>query len=379
MPSVGLWNEDSLETVRDIVLVRQNLVEDLLQLVRSGDLPPPKKIFVVAPNGYGLEDFLCLYVLGMHHDWDIGAVEASMSSLPALLGLWRDLLKAVADLDHTSASMCIREIGRLALPAQSKSSRLTAILDEYVRMCIQPLSDCRFFRTYDPKREVAWWDCQDGYRDSIGAFRKILAAGLTEMPALKVLDDCADRAAKQWTSMAGKPTADKFFDMSAFCFGLAERYFSLGYLQWSYLLAYRSVDLYFQQLALRENIIIEKATELGYLGNTNKVYLMDLEYALFQAQALSSNEGRRQFLVRINRTRNMLLATHGAHHVTETEVRDVLNDCADFVYRIESSTKWKQRSVSFFPALERGLAMLFETVPDIHTFVEDRTGLLQGA
>lgn len=377
MPSVGFWSADTIETVHDFVLVRQDDYECFWELTKAGDLPFPQKVFVVAPNGNGLEDLLCLYVLGEHVDWDIAAIQGSMPDFQARYGAWRNLVHSLLVLDASRASLCISEFARLASPGQSRISRLVAVLNSYVGHCMQPLADLGVFRAFHPDRQVPWWQEPNLYGASLATFRKELAPGLVDMPALEFLGNAVDQAAKQWNSMAGRSTADKFFDLSAFCFGLAERYVATQHYQWGFLLAYRSVDLYFQYLGLRENVLIEKADEIGYAGNTEKIHVVDVEYALFQAQVLASNEVRRRFLVHINGMRNQLLMTHGAHHVTQAEASAVLIDSVDLVHRIESNSRWQQRSAAFFPPIQKGLKVLFESVPDIHTFVEERTVLAQ--
>lgn len=373
MPSVGFWSEESIETVHDFVLVRQDNFDYFLQLTKDGELPRPQRIFVVAPNGYGLEDLLCLYVLGEHLAWDITSIQNNMPDFQSRYGAWFNLVQSLVRLDHPTASLCIGEFARLALPEQSRTVRLMGILRDYVGLCIQPLAEFRVFRTFDPENALAWWEMPNQYGTSLSKFRERLAPGLLEMPGLKALDNAADQASKQWNAMAGRPTEDKFFDLSAFCFGLAERYLAMRQFQWAFLLSYRSVDLYFQQLGLRAKVLIEKADGIGYAVGSKKVHLVDVEYALFQAQALVSSDDRRNFLVLINGVRNQLLVTHGAHHVTEAEAASTVRNTADLVLRIESSTKWQQRSLAFFPPIRQGLRVLFECVPDIETFLEERT------
>lgn len=377
MPSVGFWSEDTIETVHDFVLVRQDNFAYFLDLTKRGELRTPQKIFVVAPNGYGLEDLLCLYVLGEHLTWDIATIESNMPDLQSRYGTWLNLVQSLVRFDHPTASLCISEFARLALPEQSRTAKLVGILNDYVGLCVQPLAEFGIFRTFDPDNAIGWWEVPNQYGTSLSKFRQALAPSLLEMPGLKALDNAAYQAAKQWSAMAGRPTADKFFDLSAFCFGLAERYVFLRHFQWAFLLAYRSLDLYFQQLGLRAGILIEKADGIGYATISNKVHLVDVEHALFQEQALASSDTRRDFLVLVNRIRNQLLVTHGAHHVTETEVAAIVRDTADLVFRVESSTKWRQRSTAFFPPIQQGLRVLFESVPDINTFLDERTGELQ--
>lgn len=379
MPSVGFWSADTIETVHDFVLVRQSDYGYFAELTKAGDLPLPQRIFVVAPNGNGLEDLLCLYVLGEHVDWNIAAIQSSMPDFQARYGAWRNLVQALLALDHSTASMCISEFARLASPGQSRTSRLVTVLNSYVGLCIQPLTDLRLFSAFQSDRPIPWWQEPNLYGASLSTFRTVLAPGLIEMPALELLGNAADQAARPWNSMAGRSTTDKFFDLSAFCFGLAERYVAAQHYQWGFLLAYRSVDLYFQYLGLRESVLIEKTDEIGYAGRTDKLHLVDVEFALYQAQALASNDLRRKFLIRINGRRNQMMLTHGAHHVTQAEASAVLTDAAHHVHLIESNSRWRQRSAAFFPPIQKGLKVLFESIPDIHTFVEERTGLVHAA
>jgi len=379
MATVGFWNENAIDTVPDLVLVRQSNFEYFLELVQAGELPTPQKIFVVAPNGYGLEDLLAFYILGRNLDWDIAAIQAAAPHLAERYSAWRNLLTSLAKLDHATSSVWIEEFSRSAQIYQTRADKVTTLLRSYVRHCLQPLADVALYRTYAPNQSIPWWLTASFYEASLSKFRKEAAAGIAEMPGLEVLTVAATLAAKPWTAMAGKPTQEKFFDLSAFCFGLAERYFALKNTQWAFLLVHRSLDLYFQYLALREGIIIEKSSELGYPSNTDKLYLVDLEYALYQAQALVASDDRRKFLIAVNDMRNQLLLTHGAHHVTDQETAAALKGTGDLVVDIEASTKWRQRSTAFFPPVLKGLSLLFESVPDIHTFVEDRTAMIGAA
>lgn len=379
MPSVGFWSEETIDTVPDFALVRQSDVTTFLELAAAGDLPAPQKMFVVAPNGYGLEEILALYVLSQYVGWDPAALETNMPDYATRYGAWLNLVRSLEGIDVSAATLCIREFSRLAVAEQSRASKLVHVLEQYVDLCIRPLADIQLFRAYHSTQSVAWWLTPSSYGSSLSSFRKAVALGLTEMPELGALDAAAERASKQWSALAGRPTEDKFFDLSAFCFGLAERYCALKHFQWSFLLAYRSLDLYFQHVALKEGVIIEKSTELGYPNSLDKLYLVDLEYALFQAEVLVPSESRRAFLVLVNGLRNNLLMTHGAHHVNEQEAQTVLKDTEGLVVGIEASTKWKQRSAALFPSVKGALKVLFESVPDIHTFVEDRTALIHKA
>lgn len=74
-----------------------------------------------------------------------------------------------------------------------------------------------------------------------------------------------------------------------------------------------------------------------------------------------------------------MMMTRGAHHVTQAEVSAVLMDTARHIYLIESNSRWRQRSAAFFPPIQKGLKVLFESISDIHTFVEERTVLVQAA
>lgn len=379
MPTVGVWSSDTITIVPDILLVHQEDFPFFSELTRAGELPCPARVFVVAPNGTGMEELLCLYVLGEHLQWDLAAIEASMPSFSVRYGAWSNVVQSLSGLDHVKASASIRELADRAHPKQSRMSRLVDVLSSYVNHCVQPLSDLRLFREVQHNQSMPWWQTSSVYTDSIAKFQKSLAQALQEMPALVVLDRAATSAARPWTAMLGKPTEEKFFDLSAFCFGWAERHAASKDFQWAFLLAYRSVDLYFQYLGLESGVLIEKTDELGYPGSLDKVHLVDLEHQLFKSQKLASDESRRQFLVRINTARNRLFFTHGAHHVTEYEVTDILKTVSKTVERIESSTKWHQRANAFYPGIENALKMLFESVPDIHTFVDDRTASMATA
>lgn len=379
MATVGFWNEDAIDKVPDFVLVRQSNIDDFLQFVRGGALPSPQKIFVVAPNGYGLEDLLSFYVVGQSVDWDLAAVYAADPGLSDRFSVWHNLAASLARLDRISISTWIEEFSRSASAHQTRAAKVVALLRSYVGLCVQPLLDIGLFRTIATPQSVLWWRVADVYGASLTKFRKQAALDIASMPSLEVLDAAAALAAKPWTSMAGKPTEDKFFDLSAYCFGLGERYFSLGHSQWAFLLAYRALDLYFHSLALREDVIIEKADGLGYPSSTKDLYLVDLEYQLFQKQVLAPSDTRRLFIVGVNDMRNQLLLTHGAHHVTDQEAKDMLAGVEGLIVGIEGSAKWRQRSGTFFPRVNDGLRFLFESVPDIQTFIEDRTALMQAA
>lgn len=67
-----------------------------------------------------------------------------------------------------------------------------------------------------------------------------------------------------------------------------------------------------------------------------------------------------------------MLAIHGAHHVRGAEATTMLADCLKFVNRIDGNTRWQQRSAAFFPLLQDRLSILFDSVPDIETYIEER-------
>lgn len=376
MATIGIWNEDTIETVPDLVLIRQSNLNDFLELVQAGELTKPQKIFVVAPNGYLLEDLLMLYVLGRNSDWDIVAIQKSAPELVRRYSVWQNLVLSLTTVNHSTLSAWIEEFSKSASTHQTRVGQVVSLLQSYVRLCLQPLTGFELFRTYSINQSASWWSVNNVYGESLSKFQKEASTGLVEMPALQVLDTAAASAAAPWKSMAGRPTEEKFFELSAFCFGLAKRYLEIKQMQLAFVLAHRALDLYFHYLGLREGVLIEKSNEIGYRTKEDKIYLIELEYELYQAQVLVASKSRKDFLIKVNSIRNQLLLTHGAHHVLEHETINILDGIDNLILTIEASTKWRQRSAIFFPTILKGLSFLFESIPDIHTFVEDRTDML---
>jgi hypothetical protein len=358
--SIGVWLFDELECVPDIALVRREEWISFADLCRTGHIPTPKDLFVLEPNGDRHSELLSFYIGEKNYPGNY--VVRNQGAFAQIFSAWVKLTQRIDSFDFGAADLLCDYIQEMAGSHVPEISDGLRELRHFIEVGIGAYRAPSLFRTYHAGGAAQWWLLPIACLPAIETF--------AQRQKVAELSAAAAAMAKKLNSISGMSAAQKFYQLSALCLSLSKRRIACADYQGSFLLTYRALDLYFQHLGLINSLLIETASDISYKSKAERVYLVDVEYELVRGQSVASDLSRRDKLVKLNKIRNQLLQTHGAHHVLRSEAESAISEALETVSKLEGNKRWEVTAEGFFPKHSTLKACLFGMLPDIDTFLE---------
>jgi hypothetical protein len=245
-------------------------------------------------------------------------------------------------------------------------------MTKYAQEVVGPISQAELFETFSGTSIRNWWDIPCNALTKIVDFRHKAKAAATHTPALLAFDVAAGGQESRLRPMLSGNLSDRFFGLSAFCIGTASEQLKLSNAQLAFIFTHRALDLYFQSLAIQSGLILEGEKGVYYRDTPNSdIRLNETEFLLVKESIVASDHVRRQFLIQINRVRNQHLLTHGTHHARAAAAGQAIAQALKIVSSIEGSKKWEILAFPSSPLYPSLQPLIFESVPDIATYVEE--------
>ncbi len=272
----------------------------------------------------------------------------------AIMILWENLVDALNNVDHVNANLMISRIDeeKPKLTILTNMAFLLEELSKFIALVIRPLvEDTPLLNTPSHQKKINWHSATISHIKLLKDYLDQLNSHpFKHTQLIENIKDKVNNIYTFWYKYEKYAAAEKYFYFSAYIYFLSQCHFDSTQYGLSLLLAHRSMDLFFQYLAIDNALIIEQTNGMAYkkeLGINDRINLMNSEYILMRRGIISSDMERRDFLDWLNTSRNRLLLTHGAYGIMKDEAADALKKSAKIVEKVEGDLRWHKITDEF--------------------------------
>lgn len=232
------------------------------------------------------------------------------------------------------------------------------------------------YKELEQQKAKHWLEYQLEHFTSINEFIKKIN---TMKKSFYIMNDninLLERTLKNYNNLINKfnhsdtITEDKLFIISAYFYSLAKIFLKKNEFNFSLTFLHRTLDLYFQYIAKKDNILKYESGKLFYANNNKgeKVYLRATIENLTTARI---QEKQKEVLQYINDLRNYSLITHGVYGIEKEKLQNLLDESKTLILNIEGNSLWLEYTKYFFSEniIDNSIWYLFN--PSLDTFFEE--------
>lgn len=355
MTKIIYWDNLNPYCDDDILVMTSMGYELLCEGISKGELKYPKKCFVLAPNAEERDiPLLMHYIKHCLIGLDV-PIESSKYDLEhrEFLNRWHSLIESLNNIDHLASLAKLSDIHLLTKGhLLTNFDKLHDELRQYLDTIMWPLvEDTPFLRTPTHIKLNCWHQAVVNQKNLLKEYlAKMDAHSYKDIQIVKNLKVAAERIYRIWSRYEQMNAYDKLFHVSAYLFFLAKISMKRRQNIMSLVFVHRAMDIYFQNIAMENSLIIEHPKGLVYkpfLGVKDRISLMTTEYVLVQRGIIASDLSRKNYLEWLNTTRNLSILAHGVYGVTSLETENALDKCSAIIKKIEGDLRWQQVSENY--------------------------------
>lgn len=165
-------------------------------------------------------------------------------------------------------------------------------------------------------------------------------------------------------------TENKLFIISAYFYSLAKIFFKKNEYNFSLTFLHRTLDLYFQHIAKKDNILKYETGKLFYT-NSNKGEKIYLRATMENLTTARIQEEQKKILHEVNDLRNYSLITHGVYGIKKEKLQEILEESKKLILNIEGNTLWFEYTKYFFSENIINNSIWYLFTPSIETFFQE--------
>lgn len=369
------WSPDDPDRIGDINLCASPHVPKLREWADMGGVTGGKwyQVRNVAFEDVGTFAWLARYRLaggpsiieGAYGDAQrfFAAIETAMSALAR----W--------DVDGYRATRQV--IGKVAGPKHLLQLPIALdVLDRFANDAVGPTVSANWC---DPGRD-------DWFVGTVAATRLLTNAeafldGLSAVmqPLVGPVRNVVQSVRREIAGWAGRSDEAFAYGASRYCYALAQHALTLEKPVAAVMLTHRSLDLFFLSMCFNRGLATVTTDGPAYVSpdpRRDRVYLLNSYWCLEQANAVTFDTKRYQWLQELNDVRNHLLYAHGTNGAELTWVSTAHTKAGDVVRAILGHDAWRMTAQALFPVVALTPSMLFDLESGIDSYLDEITDLI---
>lgn len=378
MKSIGLWDISCPEKVFDTILIHEDEY-DCYKLSVDDGITNKNCIlaeYLLRPNGRENHHYFLYYILYKFYDDGGYEIESSDNKIKVFFEIWEHFVKAFNYVDvHLSAEM-LRLLDEYKPDFFKKATFFIENISIYLEDVLYPYINGNIYHLSKDESRL-WWKYQPQIiNDFKGCADKLNKADIIKHNIFFQIHKQVQQLYDTFNQLRVGNIEDAFYKISAYCYFLSNNANRRNNNLLALTLAYRTIDIYYQYHAIKEDIIIPSKRELEY-STTYKIdksrqmiTLANSEYHLTQSNIFSIDSNRTGFTDRLSNLRNKCLLAHNVCSATDFEVSDVITKSANLIKGIETNNRWKQLSESFEPKVVITNDVIFQMEEGIESFIQ---------
>lgn len=378
MKSIGLWDISCPEKVFDIILIHEDEY-DLYKLSVDEGIINKECIlseYLLRPNGRDYPHYFLYYILYKFYDDGGYKIASTDNKIKVFFEIWERFVKAFNCIDvHLSAEILLllnehkpSFLKKTTFFIENISSYLKDVLHPYLNGNLYQLSkdESRLWWTHEPQVISDFKSCAD----------KLNKTDIIKHDIFFQIHKQVQYLYNTFNQLRLGNVEDAFYKISAYCYFLSNNANRRNNNLLALTLAYRTIDIYYQYHALKEDILKPSQRELVYMttykieNSKQMITLANSEYHLTQSNIFSIDSNRTRFTERLSNLRNKCLLAHNVCSVTNLEVSDIITKSANLIKAIETNNRWKQLSESFEPKVVFSNDVIFQMEEGIESFIQ---------
>jgi len=378
MKSIGLWDITCPNKVFDIILIHEDEY-DLYKLSIAEGITDKNGIlseYLLRPNGRANHQYFLYYLLYKFYDDGEFEIESSDTTIRVFFDIWERFVKAfnLIDVHLSSETLLLLDVYKPSF--FKKTIFLIENIRAYLDLVLQPYINGNLYQLSKDDARL-WWKHQPQLiTDFKVCAEKLNKADIIRHSIFYEIHKQVQGLYNVFSQLHLGNIEDSFYNISAYCYFLSNNAIRQNKNLLALTLAYRSIDIYYQYHAIKEDIIKTSQRELEYSTtypidkSRQMISLANSEYHLTQSNIFSRDSNRTGFTDRLSNLRNKCLLAHNVCSVTFPEVSDVVTKSANLIKRIETNNRWKQLSDSFEPKVTIKNDVIFQLEDGIDSFIQ---------
>jgi|GEM_PF-5921327 len=370
--TIGFWNIEFPEKVSDVLLVKSDEIEIFQGEVEDGRINCPKKIVTLSPNGYAHYGFFLFYIKYLYYGTDDRyQVVGGGEDLSSFMAKWDSLWVSLEKFDDISAHKHLDFIEKFDHSLLKKKSVLVDLLRGYLKYVLSPSLNVQYYSGVSDSDEDLWWQKNPTLVNKVGYYCNYV--NKYSDPFINKFIENIQKFQKFLLKTKSRTLTEKYYIFSYLCKSFASYYFKRSHFTESLICSQRSLDFYFQYLALDQGILRLRGNKLIYYKcglDGEMVTLLNSVDALVALGFLASDKKRDDFIRWINRKRNKSILTHGVLTFTKTEAYKALSGVEKVVSTIDGNHFWKKKSENIHPTIKAEKSILFSMDSSLSTYIK---------
>jgi len=381
-PRILLYADGISYGENNVLLVKKHQIADVHELIDANILIAPKSIWSLSQNILEEEYLLFAYYVNyMAYNGNAEICHQGFSDIhTAFMFEWENLVRAltppVCNTIHATKSIAIL---RTLLPnLLSQNAVLFDLLEKHIEQILRPhLVDGLFRDASYHERTDLWFHETLSINLKTEQYVRDLdtrTSLLTEM--IRIFRPPAKRLLDRFNDLSTSDICDKMFVMSAYFGAMATHHYENDQYSVSVLSLHRALDLLLQSVAWPNNLFTEVAGHLRYnepkLGK-KEVNALDTFYLLKDKRIIVPSHDITEFVINLNRTRNLLQFAHAVYCCSKAETLRLIAKMERMTTQIDGIGKWKSLAAKFKYEPTVKLTTIFDTIPSIETYCKLET------
>jgi hypothetical protein len=376
MPNIIFWEDIISFTSDDIIVVRKKYLSLLNEFIKEQGIPGPRKCYLLSDTVDESEIGIFLHyaeIVNRCYDYEIIFAKKN-TSVESFFTEWANLISRINNLDYLTAQFVLQSIQKINIPFFSNADNLLRALDKYVNDILLPMiHDYPYHHIPFDKKCCLWHSHPLKLIRKYSDFQEMINGLPIDEISRNNIQKYIKKLISFWSRFIEKKKEDKFYMFSAYLYFLAKYYHDHSFHNLSLIMVHRSLDLYFQCMALSEGMMIECDGVLKYdkPHDDDMISLMKTEYILHRNGILTGNKDRRRFLSWLNTSRNYSIFTHYVYSINENDSIKAIITSEKVIRDIEGSSRWIRHVEELIPTNIFSKELLFLSEPSFDTFCRE--------